>query len=510
MADKTQEKTQNYVNTEQLHYIFVLVFAIMYVITSVITRNPDGDSNFLITIGEYVVKNHKLPTENIWVIHENLALTIQQWLTCVCNYLFYKLAGYNGILILSLTLVLIQIFVAYKYIKVFTSNKKIIYCLLSASIIMFSQFVCSRPHSFTIIFILLEQIALEKFARARYSEKNEVKLLIQLGVLSFIQMNFHSSMWAMLIIFILPYVVPPILGLYDSDNSREKIITYLKSVPIIIITGLINPNFVDGVLYVVRGYKNTIGNNLIAEMRPACVTQLPGVFIIVTISLLIMALLMKKYNKHLVYTTLGVLVLSLMHVRNNWLLIIPIIPLSVLILNSIPEIQSKDFVQSRKLVRNSIVVAYTITSIGVAIFLLSKIQQVEEDTQVFPVSIVEYLDENFGDQKGTLRLYTEYDNGAYLELNGYKCYIDSRAEIYEKDINGKEDILDEYMDLLSKNSRDIPGFIDKYEFTHLAVIVTTPIAYYLQYTPEEISGYKLVVDKPEKGYRLYERVDFNK
>lgn len=510
MSSETQEKTQNYVNTEHLHYIFVLVIAIMYVITSAITRNPDGDCNFLISIGEYIVNNHKLPTENIWVIHDNFALTVQQWMVCVCNYMFFKLAGYNGILLLSIILVLIQSYVAYKYICVYTSNKKIIYSLLSVSLIMFSQFVCSRPHGFTIILILLEQIALEKFFRTSYSEKNEVKLLIQLGILSFIQMNFHSSMWAMIIIFILPYVVPPILELYDKNNSREKIIALLKSVIVIILAGLINPNFIDGILYVVRGYKNTIGNNLIAEMRPASVAQLPGVFIILTISLLIITVLLKKCNKHLVYTTLGVLILSFMHIRNNWLLIIPIIPLSVIILNSIPAVQSKDFVQSRKLVRNSIVTAYTLTSIGVAIFLLNKITQVEDDTQVFPVSIVEYLNENFGDKKESLRLYTEYDNGAYLELNGYKCYIDSRAEIYEKDINGKEDILDEYMDILSKNSRDVPAFIDKYEFTHIAVIVTTPVAYYLQYTPEEISGYKLVVDKPEKGYRLYEKIDFNK
>ena len=56
----------------------------------------------------------------------------------------------------------------------------------------------------------------------------------------------------------------------------------------------------------------------------------------------------------------------------------------------------------------------------------------------------DYLDENASHD---IKLFTGYNDGAYMEYRGYKCYIDPRAEVFLKNNNHVEDIINEYYDL---------------------------------------------------------------
>lgn len=128
---------------------------------------------------------------------------------------------------------------------------------------------------------------------------------------------------------------------------------------------------------------------------------------------------------------------------------------------------------------------YTIMIINVGI----KYNINEHDTVTSPVRAIEYLDED-------CVIYNDFCNGAYLELNGYKTYIDARPELYMKSINGKADIYQEWVDLLN-GKIDIPRFIDKYKFNTFIVENGTVLDCYLHYN----NNYTEVLK--DNGYTVY-------
>jgi hypothetical protein len=75
-------------------------------------------------------------------------------------------------------------------------------------------------------------------------------------------------------------------------------------------------------------------------------------------------------------------------------------------------------------------------------------------------------------------------------------YIDARPELFTKEINGKDDVLREYINV--RDGRiDYEEFLDKYDFSHL--IVSNPfLAMYL----DGHEDYKAVVRSD--SYAIYE------
>ena len=65
-------------------------------------------------------------------------------------------------------------------------------------------------------------------------------------------------------------------------------------------------------------------------------------------------------------------------------------------------------------------------------------------------------------------IYTEYSDGSLFEYYGFKPYIDARAEVFIDKLNGKEDILEEYIKFnLDVEFRE--EFINKYDFDYYVV-----------------------------------------
>ena len=100
----------------------------------------------------------------------------------------------------------------------------------------------------------------------------------------------------------------------------------------------------------------------------------------------------------------------------------------------------------------------------IAVFTSSIISKKYEFVHDVDEAVV-YLNEHASKD---IKLYTEYSFGSLFEYHGYKPYLDSRAEVFTKKMNNKEDILDEYIKFnLDKNSRD--KFIKKYDFDYYLI-----------------------------------------
>ena len=73
------------IKIENLHYSFISVCVFIFLFATVLLRNPDLDSYFLINTGEIILRDNSVPIVNTWVMHEGYNVIVQQWLACIIN-----------------------------------------------------------------------------------------------------------------------------------------------------------------------------------------------------------------------------------------------------------------------------------------------------------------------------------------------------------------------------------------------------------------------------------------
>ena len=81
--------------------------------------------------------------------------------------------------------------------------------------------------------------------------------------------------------------------------------------------------------------------------------------------------------------------------------------------------------------------------------------------------------------------WTGYNDGNYLEFNGIRCYMDTRAEVFIPTINQQKDVLAEYIALLS-GQIDYRDFVARYHFTHFWTTKNDPLYTYLANDPDYV------------------------
>ena len=67
-----------------------------------------------------------------------------------------------------------------------------------------------------------------------------------------------------------------------------------------------------------------------------------------------------------------------------------------------------------------------------------------------------------------VRLWTNYNEGAYAEFMGIRCFIDPRAEVFLSSNNKQRDVFYEYASL-EKGSTDYRTFLSWYDFNYILV-----------------------------------------
>lgn len=476
-----------------------LIILFLMIIAVCIIHNTNSDNFFLITTGKYIVNNRSVPTTNIWTIHEDFKMVVQQWICCVENYIAYNLGQNLGIVILAIIHAVILNVILIKFIGLY--NKKITIPALYISDWLVIKFMNARPSLVTISILTYELIQLEKWNRSPKDKKSNIKLLINLVFISLFHINYHAALWFMDILFILPYMVPAIWeldihnlkkSLFTQENKRDlKMLTV--SMPIIFISALINPNGINAVKYL---FNSTQMFDIwdIDELIPWRINEINSIIIITVIVALIIYIIKGGRDKTLIYLTSGTIILSMMYTRNIWMIMFSIIRL-------LAVYNSKKEMHKVSTATNTIITSLNIViTISLMIFIQSSLStvQITYDKLYIPVKAVEYLDSLPQEEKENLVLYNEFGNGAYLELHGYKAYIDARPEIYQKSINGKADIYQEWVNL-RYGLTDIPTFINKYHFNTFIVENGTTLHCYLHYN----NDYERVLNG--NGYTVYRK-----
>lgn len=456
---KTVNKFKNYHPSKQvcLLYFFIPIFLCAFFVDVF----KEEDVWFLLKHGEYVL-NHGFPTIEPFSMHDGFTFTMQQWLSAVIFYIFHKLMGPYGLKLILLIIDCLSLYFLYKLCMVLSDNKFRISIFASVITQFFLLLLYTvRPWIFTFLILVILLYIMELFYK-----KNNEKVLYFLPLLSLLQINIQASMWFMLYIFMLPYIVCLFI---DNFKNREnkKIYRLLVIIFMMILCGFINPYGINNMLYIFKSYGNFYINNMITEMHsPSIIDDIifSKLFYIILFGLMIIKIGFKKGKTELRHFFLfyGVLILGLMHLRNMGLFLIGTIPFLCSYLKDYFKVEENNckFISETK--KQYIIITLFLFLIVVFCFISSNTYNEHK--------LKKGIDAIYNDNvnKETAKIYANYNDGSYTEYRGLRPYIDTRAEIYLKKFNNKEDIFNEYTRLFY-GYIDYNDFINKYKFDYMIV-----------------------------------------
>lgn len=471
-------------NKYLIFWILLLNFALIAIMYRVNIRTVD--IFYLIPQGKYILNNGIYHIDP-FSIHSGLHVVVQNYMSSCIFYLIFKIFSWNGFVMYTIICNALICYVIYKICLLISSNNKSLSIIVMIiNDILLYYFLVPRPQLLSYINLLLVIYLLEL-----YVHKNNKKYLYFIPMISILQINMHASLWIMIFLFMLPYIVDGIFSKYDV---KPIIIIFLIS----LVSGLINPYGLENITFIFGSFHNKYMTSLIPELYKTGFNTIWGtIFLIILIitSLIYIIFVNKKVKIRYLCLYLGTIILGLSSLKgfSNYLLC-SIFPFAYYFRN-----KKFKFDYSKKLLSklcNVFIVVLIIVS-----SLLIVLKRNEEQKYVAGNSY-SFLLKHY--DKDSIRLYSIMEDGGYGMFLGVKSYLDCRAEYFIKYNNKKYDILKEYF-LLQSGKIDINEFLDKYKFTHLLLNGGD-----IMFKLSEIEGYKLVYIDKEYEYKLYVREDLIK
>ena len=374
---------------------------------------------------------------------------MQQWLTSVLFFLINNFFGSIGLLVFEIIVLFLIEFVLYKLCKLISDNKKLS-CIISviiSAIIVILGFIDIRPQIITYLILLLFIYIIECYLKT----KNK-KILFVLPILSILQINFHAAMWCFLFVFSIPFLI-------ESLVKKRKDYYFIILLLVSFLCGLINPYGINSITYILKS-SNYYINEWVGEMHHPDGLSLTTILmlIILFINFIIYLRYYKKNNSIKVSYLLllfGSLALSQVAMKSYiFFFVFALYPLAYYL---------KDFkINTKWLIYLRII--YTTIIVGSFITVLAFSNHILIDRDQNIQNAGKYLKDNYDIEN--IQMYNSYYTGPYLEYIGIKTYIDSRAELFLKKMNKKDDIFEENYKLRTGHIK-IQELIKKYNFTHL-------------------------------------------
>lgn len=475
------------------------VFALIPLAISFCTlvANLNNDTWFLLKYGQVICESG-LPFKDPLSMHSDFDIVVQQWLTDVIFWRIYSFAGKYGLLVLVMLFTLVITFIVYKASMIVSNNNLFVslICAVASECTLLFFVMTTRPQVFTICILLCQLLLYEK-----YMQKSEWKYLIGIPILSALLINFHASMWIVQFVIVLPFLV-------DSCKFDFKFIKCqgAKILPLIISSatafaaGFLNPYGLKAMTYVFRSYGISYINKFITEMKPTNIKTSAGFIGIVLFCIALVINFMKKDDGVIntrVRNILFIVGFGYMMFSNlrNAMFIFAFAPYTVAYCLRDIDIKvpyEKNVSKKSKIM--SAVLLVLLAGVTAAFFFsldgintLSNVFITENDinsedrieyTNSQTEGAVEYILDNYP-QAQDLKIYSGYNDGAYLEFNGIHPYIDPRAEVFLKANNSKEDVLEEYYNLQCEGS-DEKAFLNKYDFDLILVSKNDVLYDYLE------------------------------
>ena len=552
--EKKDKKTRVKSSTKFAIMAVILIAIFCLAMTPVTLQN---DTYYTIKIGEHIV-NEGIDMQDPFSWHENLPYTYPHWLYDLLTYLIYNVFGMTGIYVTTCILSVILGLSVYAVNTKLCKNQIFSFVLTIGVMYLIRGYIAARAQLVTFILFVWTIYFIEKFL-----ETKKKRYAIGLIIIPILIANLHAAVFPFYFVLYLPYIAEYIIAcisefiiyrkakvkilelriklLSKKQENSEKVeqlkeqqklllekidkvkVKRTKDLQnpykirlvkrdatkwlilifiICLFTGLLTPIGDTPYTYL---YKTMEGNTTqnINEHLPMTLANETEVICTLVLFLAIMIFTKVKIRLCDLFMLGGLCYLMLATRRQVTMFAL----LCSIILNrmlvELTKIYTKDTIEQAMKELTSVVgiILISLAMIGFSYYKAKdKFNDTYIDESAYPVQACDYIIENI--DLGKARFYNEYNYGSYMIFRGIPVFIDSRADLYAPEFNGRKD--DIFTDFI--NTSNIGTFyedtFEKYGITHVITYKNSKMNMIITKTKD--SNYKELYS--DRYFVVYERL----
>ena len=424
-------------------------------------------------------------------------------------------------------------------------NKIISFILTISTMILMESYIAARAQLVTFILFVLTIYFIESFL-----ETGKKRYAIGLIIIPILIANIHLAVFPFYFILYMPYIVEYLIYLLTNmkvikykrkikelnqnvikDENIENEIANLEEnlakgkakkevksfsklivkpskyvVPLIIImiicifTGLLTPLKDTPYTYLIKTMQGNTTHN-ISEHLPLVLIQHIGLLVLIEVYLVFLIFTDTKIRLSNLFLIAGLLLLALMTRRQeSMFVLLGVFVLNRLITSFILKYDDKGIKELERVCTKPIIMVILTIIIAVISAILYKNKMNDEYVleKDYPVQASIWINENL--DVSTMKLFNEYNYGSYLLFNDIPVFIDSRADLYAPEFNGKKDIFTDFINLNSLNC-NIQEKLDEYGFTHIILKEDAKLNIYFKLKTDT---YKNIYS--DENFVIYEKI----
>ena len=495
--------------------VSIIIFA--FSITPITFQN---DTYYTIAIGKHILENG-IDMQDPFSWHENLPYTYPHWAYDTGTYIIYNLGenigigGFTAVYIATVVLSVILGIVIYLVNSKLSKNNIISFLVTLGVLYLLKNYIAARAQLVTFILFALTILFIEN-----YIETNKRIFLFGLLAISTLIANIHVAVWPFYFVLFLPYIAEYIMAsIIESDlfykmqvrKFKGKIEKFYKSgkenhlkvlekererrknpykikikketatkglIVILIIsvfTGLLTPLGTTPYTYLVKTMQGNTTNNISEHLPLTLINNIP-IMVVLEMFLVILIFTDTKIKLRDLFMLSGLVLLAFITRRQTSLLVL----IGSFIFSKLVASMFEKYAPEAKNELLSALINKKVDAIVILLVIImslgmysGKIGNSFVSKKNYPVEATEWILQNL-DVKN-MKLFNEYNYGSYLLYKGVPVFIDSRADLYAPEFNGKRaedgkyDGRDIFTDFIKTSSmeRYYEDTFEKYDITHI-------------------------------------------
>lgn len=523
--------------------IFIALIALLSF--SIAPKTLQNDTYYTVSIGNLIMENG-VDMKDHFSWHEDLPYTYPHWLYDVFMSIIYNIGSWDGIYVSVCVMSIILGLSIYIVNKKLNKNQVISFAVTIGAMYLLRDYIAARAQLVTFIIYVWVIYFIEKFI------ENPKKIQYAIGIIlsSILIANLHVAVWPFLFVIFLPYIAEYIICLiadvviyqkisilhkkyllkkYKNDENKKQEITEKlnkiysqngkikevreneepykirmklnKNVKWLIVvmaicglTGFLTPLGTTPYTYLIKTMQGNTTGNINEHLPLTLIDNIPIMCtIVIVLSLLIFTKVKIRLSDLFMIGGLTYLMFSSRR-QSTMFLIIGSIILNRMITDAI-KIYSKEKMDG---IFKQFICIISIIVVGLSIFysikfIKKKKNNVYISESSYPVEAADWILENL--DVNNIKLFNEYNYGSYLLYRGIPVFIDSRADLYAPEFNGKRDIFIDFINT-SNLGKYYGDTFEEYGITHVILYKNAKI--------------RMLIDEnePEKYDKIYSDNNF--
>lgn len=458
---------------ERSRIVILVALCHLTIMISLFIHGGD-DTHWHIRVGEWIVNNLEIPRTGIFSqTKENAEWIAHEWLSEVIIYIIYNTLGWPGLVVLAIAATTASILIAMKYLLDHLAPIRAL-CLILLSYGLLLGHIMPRPHIFVLPIMTYWFVLM-----LRASEQNKSPSLYNLPILV-LWANIHGS-FLISIPYAIFFAVESVITATPEIDRVRLIKEWSLFIALCILCLFITPFGVEGVLLPLQLTSQKYALSFVQEWNPPNFQHFQ--FFELWLFVVIGFALTQRFKLSLLRTVflLGLIHLSLKHGRysNDLLSLQGSLLLATPLAKhwqSLPENNEDKLTVSALLpvtVKGRLLFVSIFFGLMVHIFAFKEIEFSNDKKTIAMLATLR--------QFGPLgNVFNSYEMCGFLIFEGYKPFIDSRAELYQ------DKFLKSYNEALSMvgGEKKLDTLIAKYSIDWTFLIPINPAIAYFNMHPD--------------------------